>query len=939
MSEFLGHKPCIGSLCSSSDGLAVSIDDGGVLFSKCFVCEDTFGHNRLAQAFPEIGVAPIEWSKRKETLSEDDKFNKEMEAMLPVVKKREKITKELNNAIKSNSSIKGNMYRNIKDSTLERFRIRTQYDQETGEPVVRYYPVTSEYKLVGYKKKVLDGKQFMACPPNSYGNESDLFGEHLCKDGGSVLFIVGGEEDVAAAWQILNENNTNDNFKSPDVVSPITGEGGCSKQIRAKYEFFDKFDKIVVAFDNDEAGKKATSTIAPLLPSGKVYVAVWPDGDPCDSLMSGNINGFISAFYKSLKTRYVPQGITSSTDLEKSMREYVSMERLTLPTFMETLQKMLAGGIPFGYIVNLLSASGTGKCHGKGTKVLMHDMSVKLVEDIVVGEYLMSPDGSAREVLSIHTGQDNLYRVKQNKGEDYTVNSEHVLSLKSNKDVKSRGFKRGGVVNISTKEFIELPKYYKNSVLKGYTADLTNLGKNGTEEDHDLLYLIGLWLADGARGSTRITVNKSDVEIVEFIKYCASKFSYKLNTPPTCDKENCTAFDISKGFFKVLDKYGVRQEKSIPKELLTMDYQSRLQLLAGILDGDAHLTTKNTFEVCLKDTPLVEGVIKLARSVGLRVTVRDKFSKCQNFDGATYKRVSISGSTSKIPNILTRKKAQHRMQVKNPLHTGVSVEPIGFGTYYGFSVDKDNLYCLGDFTVTHNSTFCDAMILHWIMDNPHTVGIVSLEASEGEYAVNLSSSYCGFKLNLLESANDRLAYLDKAENVEKRKVLWERPNGKPRFYLVDSDVSNLQKKIEQLIVTYECKVICLDPLQDIFDMLSKEEQNKFMSWEKEIVKKHQVIMININHARKSGQGSKANSTGADLNEEDIHGVSSIFKSGGINIILTRDKEAEDPVARNTTYCKLTKARGVGNTGPAGAYYYEQETHKLHNKSKYFKGKS
>lgn len=63
----------------------------------------------------------------------------------------------------------------------------------------------------------------------------------------------------------------------------------------------------------------------------------------------------------------------------------------------------------------------------------------------------------------------------------------------------------------------------------------------------------------------------------------------------------------------------------------------------------------------------------------------------------------------------------------------------------------------------------------------------------------------------------------------------------------------------------------------------------------------------------------------------MHGHSSIFKSGGINIILMRDKEAEDPDERNTTRAKLTKARGVGNTGNAGEYYYDNRTHQLWDK--------
>lgn len=234
------------------------------------------------------------------------------------------------------------------------------------------------------------------------------------------------------------------------------------------------------------------------------------------------------------------------------------------------------------------------------------------------------------------------------------------------------------------------------------------------------------------------------------------------------------------------------------------------------------------------------------------------------------------------------------------------------------------------------STLVDAMILHWIMNDDRLVGIVSLEASEGEYGVNLSSAYQKSKINLLESEEERLQFLE--ETVDQRKNLWAREDGSPRFYLVDADVDNMKSKIEYLIRSIGCKIIVLDPLQDVFDELGDDQQAKWMKWQKDIVKREQVIMININHSRKSGRGEKANSKGADLSEEDMMGHSSIFKSGGINIVVSRDKENEDPFERNVTRSKITKARGVGRTGYSGDFYYENDTHTLYDKDWYLENK-
>jgi twinkle protein len=141
----------------------------------------------------------------------------------------------------------------------------------------------------------------------------------------------------------------------------------------------------------------------------------------------------------------------------------------------------------------------------------------------------------------------------------------------------------------------------------------------------------------------------------------------------------------------------------------------------------------------------------------------------------------------------------------------------------------------------------------------------------------------------------------------------------------------MKQKIEYLVVGLGCKIIVIDPLQDIFDALPEDEQAKFMKWEKDLVKREQVTIINISHSRKALGGQKTGSKGADLSEEDMMGHSSIYKSGGINIIAMRNKEAEDEIERNTTILKVTKARGIGFTGFVGDYYYDNETHQIWDK--------
>lgn len=89
----------------------------------------------------------------------------------------------------------------------------------------------------------------------------------------------------------------------------------------------------------------------------------------------------------------------------------------------------------------IFAGTGLGKCHGKGTEILMYDGSIKKVENVNVGDLLMGPDSEPREVLSLARGSDKMYKVTPNKGEPFVCNEPHVLSLKMS--VAYRGYQNG----------------------------------------------------------------------------------------------------------------------------------------------------------------------------------------------------------------------------------------------------------------------------------------------------------------------------------------------------------------------------------------------------------------------------------------------------------------------------------------------------------------
>lgn len=353
-------------------------------------------------------------------------------------------------------------------------------------------------------------------------------------------------------------------------------------------------------------------------------------------------------------------------------------------------------------------ATGGGKCLGKGTPVLMFDGSIKPVENIAVGDLLMGPDSKPRKVLSLATGRDQMYRiVPKNGGDPFIVNEPHILSLQVS---GTRNHRLGKTVNISVKDYLNETNEFKH-IAKGYRSAVDFESKDVPLDP----YFIGLWLGDGTSRSAEITT--VDQIIIDYLKEFSQSFGIELKTNKYANRCGSYAIACSRGgvadrnpVYASMKSLNLIKNKHIPNIYKCNDRKTRLNLLAGLIDSDGHLHNK-CYEMTLVNNQLACDVAYVARSLGFRVNV----SKCKkicynNGSEGEYTRIGISGNTSEIPVKLPRKKAEPRLQKKNCLRFGFEIEEIGEGEYFGFTIDGDHLFMLGDFTVTHNTGTASAII-------------------------------------------------------------------------------------------------------------------------------------------------------------------------------------------------------------------------------------
>lgn len=350
-------------------------------------------------------------------------------------------------------------------------------------------------------------------------------------------------------------------------------------------------------------------------------------------------------------------------------------------------------------------------CHAIGEKVLLADGSIKKVEDVQLKDCLLGSDGTPRHILQIIRGEGYLYKICPVKGNPFVVDENHMLTLKRTKESNHPVYpseKHGGeIIDVSVKEWLTWSKWKKH-IHKLIRADAITF-YHSHQADYPIdPYFLGILLGDGNLNGASVSITTMDAEVVNVIHQQAELLDLRIRTEPA-GKAITYIFASKKAytrsaFIRSLKDLGMRGKtsatKQVPDIYKTGPVAVRLNVIAGLLDSDGHLTC-NGYDFISKSERLSNDLAFMCRSVGLAAYVTPCKKGCNNFVG-TYYRVSISGNCDKIPMKVKRKMATPRKQKKNVLVTGFTVESIGTGAYIGFTVDGDNRYLLDDFTITHN---------------------------------------------------------------------------------------------------------------------------------------------------------------------------------------------------------------------------------------------
>jgi len=179
-------------------------------------------------------------------------------------------------------------------------------------------------------------------------NEVGLFGMHKWKGNQKMITITEGELDAMSVSKVQGN-------KWP-VVSVPSGAKSAKKYIKKNLEYLESFEKVVLMFDNDEAGNTASIECAQLFSPKKALVSKLPLKDANDMLVSGRGKDIINHIWNARP--YTPEGIIAGADTWDLVMQDDSKE--CTPYLWEGLNNKTKG-IRKGEIVLFTAGSGTGK--------------------------------------------------------------------------------------------------------------------------------------------------------------------------------------------------------------------------------------------------------------------------------------------------------------------------------------------------------------------------------------------------------------------------------------------------------------------------------------------------------------------------------------------------------------------------------------------------
>jgi len=235
--------------------------------------------------------------------------------------------------------------RKLSESAIEAYRI-AESDREVIFPYL-----DSEGELTFIKHRSIDDKHKMRV---GKGSIASLFGWQAVPDAAREVVICEGELDAPSWWML----------GYPALSVPNGAQG--STWIENEYENLERFDVIYLAFDSDEAGKKAVPGIVDRLGRERCRVIELTSFKDANDLIRAGINALQAQEIVSRARTLDPEELKPARDFDEKVFDILSGKQLGEAGYMLPWAKGRGIRLRNGEVILLAGVNGHGKSEGAG---------------------------------------------------------------------------------------------------------------------------------------------------------------------------------------------------------------------------------------------------------------------------------------------------------------------------------------------------------------------------------------------------------------------------------------------------------------------------------------------------------------------------------------------------------------------------------------------
>jgi len=239
-------------------------------------------------------------------------------------------------------------FRNISKKVLYNAGVKVEYD-ENRNIISHFYPITVNKKVKAYKKRIVATKDFRSI---GKADVPELFNQ--CNSGKRKnLVITEGEVDCLSILEMLTKAKA-----QFDVVSIVNGAQSARRNIASNLEFVNKYEKVFLAFDNDEHGIESAIDVAHVIKPGKAHIVNNIHKDANEALCKEQSEAYLADIW-SAKT-YKPDNFVSGEKIWQAFKERSEVKSIAYPDCLKGLNDKLFG-MRLGEITLFTSGTGSGK--------------------------------------------------------------------------------------------------------------------------------------------------------------------------------------------------------------------------------------------------------------------------------------------------------------------------------------------------------------------------------------------------------------------------------------------------------------------------------------------------------------------------------------------------------------------------------------------------